>query len=460
MGNGLASNLAEKGFQIAAWDIDLITRREQTNLGHHSVQVYESLVDLIAALEPPRCIWLSIPGGDPVDQMLTELQPSLFPGDIIVDCGNTHFEATRRREADLQISGIAYLGVGVSGGPDGARLGPSIMAGGNRQGWEKNYDVFAAIAAKAGTKPCCEYFGVGGSGHFVKMAHNGIEYGIMHLLMETYAILGNALNLHPDSIAETFRRLNSDLTESFLTAITAVVSSSRLNDGEQYMIDRIDGAADQKGTGLWAVQTAIELGVAVPTLAEAVMYRQLSFVRKTGTHVHADDFPHNDAVTFEEFETLEGDLQKALSLAFLSAFAQGLSLLAAAKPLLGHDLDLSAVLRTWRRGCILQGELVNRMSSIPQGPNEASNILNVEGMTEIVTDGIAALRQLVARAALAGIPCSGLASALAYVEAKRGNTLPTGLLQLQRNYFGRHPLRDKETGLTMDGPWHGTEKDS
>ncbi len=461
MGVGLAANLSEKGFEVVAWDRDIEPSSGAQWVDENGMRICADLNGLVAALTVPRCILLSIRSGDPVDQITLKLASILTPGDVVADCGNSYFRDTARREDQLWKSGISFLGVGVSGGPDGARRGPSIMVGGNREGWNSARHAFEAIAARADGGPCSGYLGPVGSGHFVKMVHNGIEYGIMHLLLEVYAVLRRLGGIDLGRIAEAFQRLNSGLTEGFLTAATATVLAARLPGDEQFLIDRIDGTAEQKGTGLWTVQTALELGVPVPTLSEAVMSRQLSLVLSCTTHEREGSliFPSSQPVSVDG-EGIVDDLQEALALAFVSAFAQGLSVLAAAEPVIGHALDIPEVLRIWRQGCILQGELVTRLGSASLGSGSAFSVLDSEGIASVVNKGIEPLRHLVARAAMAGIPCSGLASALTYVESTRGMALPTGLIQLQRDYFGQHGLRDKETGEPINAPWHGVSEET
>jgi len=457
MGAGLATNLSGKGIEVVAWDRDI----EPSNLGSwadgNNFRGCGSLHEVVSVLEAPRCILLSIPNGAPVDQVLEQLTPHLSPGDVVADCGNSYFEDSVRREQWLKEAGIEFLAVGVSGGPDGARHGPSIMVGGSPAGWDAIRPVFEEIAATADGDPCCGYLGGAGAGHFVKMVHNGIEYAIMHLLMEACAVLERACGFSTDQIADAFTSMNSGLNKGYLTEITASVVSVRAPGEDQLLIDIIDNAAEQKGTGRWAVQTALDLGVPVPTISEAVMYRQMS----------AATFPENSQQTAADKRCLapvsnptelDALLPDALTAAFISTFSQGLELCANASERIGDDLDIAEILRVWRRGCILQGELVNHLwAAFPNEKGDGSSgrdVLHWKEVTPLLEKGTDSLRRVVAGAALAGIPCTGFASALGYIESKLGEPLPTALLQLQRDCFGRHGLRDKRTGERIVVQWH------
>jgi 6-phosphogluconate dehydrogenase len=458
MGIGLAENLAEKGLEVFAWDKNAHTCKSVSSTEGQKINICANLEDLVNTLETPRCILICIPSGPPVDLVLVQLEVFLSEDDVVADCGNSYFRDTQRREDLFQKSGIVLLGVGVSGGPDGARVGPSLMVGGDCVGWGHARFAFELIAAKADGQPCCGYFGPRGSGHFVKMVHNGIEYGVMHLLMEVYAILKRVARLDHERISEIFQQLNSGPTEGFLTGVTARVAAARLPGQERYLIDMVDCKAGQKGTGCWAVQTAIDLGIPVPTIAEAVMSRQLSFVID-------DENVQKDCISSSskpmqsmQEDELEEIVQKAIVFAFISTFIQGLSLLIAANSVLGHKLDLRDVLSTWRRGSILQGALVDRLYESANELEALPELLRVAVIEQALDSGVEPLRQLVSWAVMGGVPCSGLASSLAYIESNRGSALPTGLIQLQRDYFGQHGLHDKETGEAIDAMWQGVIK--
>lgn len=458
MGIGLARNLTEKGLEVSAWDKDAQTLKSASMAEGQKINICVNLDNLINILKPPRFILISILSGPPVDHVLAQLKVLLTEDDIVADCGNSYFKDTQRRENLLQKSGIVFLGVGVSGGPDGARLGPSFMAGGDRSGWIRTRSAFELIAAKADGQPCCGYFGPSGSGHFVKMVHNGIEYGVMHLLMEVYAILQRIGGFSQERISRFFDQLNSGPTKGFLTGVTARVAAARLPGQKRFLIDMVDGRAEQKGTGLWAVQTAMDLGIPVPTIVEAVMSRQLSSV------IDIENKPKKYLPSSGKLKApvqkndLEEVVQNALVFAFLSTFVQGLSLLMASNPVLGHKLVMREVLSAWRRGSILQGALVDRLYDAANGLEAPPELLRVAVIKQALDLGVEPLRRLVAWAVMGGVPCSGLTSTLAYIESKQGSALPTELIQMQRDYFGQHGLYDKETGKPIDAMWQGIIK--
>ena len=456
MGHGLALNLVDQGIDVFAWDRHLSNSDDAASPGNNDIQICTSLQSLISKLEIPRCILLSIPSGKPVDEVLLILGKELSKGDVIVECGNSYFRDTNRRESQMREFGIDLLGLGISGGPDGARKGPAIMAGGNHEAWERTSGIFTSIAAKADDTPCCQFFGDGGAGHFVKMVHNGIEYAIMHLLMETYAILEHCCGFTPDRIATEFENLDNGATAGFLTRVSANVVGARNADSGQFLIDLVDDAAGQKGTGQWTVQTALELGVATPTLAEAVMWRSLSchpLYQNKSDHSEPTSVA---ALSSKEQTNLLAVLPDALALTFASAFIQGLSVCDAATGVLEHDLDRETILHTWRRGSILESAMVELLFESEKEGFDHRNPFASGAIKSIVEKGLDPLRQVVANAAQAGIPCSGFASALAYMEALNGSPLPTAMIQLQRDFFGRHGLKAKTTGEPIRAPWAPT----
>ena len=448
MGLGLAKNLIEKKFEVVAWDEE---GQFSGNLSHAKdleMTVCENLRDLIHLLKPPRSILLSIRSGSPVSNALTQLEGLLSQGDVVADCGNSYFKDTQYREIKLRQFGIKFLGIGISGGPGGARIGPSIMAGGNRSGWNRVQQCFEKISAKVEGEPCCTFLGQGGSGHFVKMIHNGIEYGVMHLLMEIYAILCRTYGNNHERIATVFKRLNSGQTASYLMDVTARVLAKRRLGQDIFLIDEVDGRAEQKGTGLWTVKTALDLGVPVPTISEAVMFRQLSVMIEQPTDTHS-------SISGKSLWLNDNTarLQDAVLLSLVSTFAQGMSLITAGKEVVDHELELGAVLQTWRRGCVLQGALINLFTKTAGYLGEGHDVLQSATMKEIICKGINPLRKLAADAISIGVPCSGLVSSLAYIESKRGSHLPTSLTQLQRHYFGEHRIYDKRTGEPIKVLW-------
>ena len=448
MGLGLAKNLVEKNFEVIAWDEDSQINLNPSNSEKFDMTVCENLRELSGLLKPPRSILLSIPSGSPVSDVITQLTGLLSQNDVVADCGNSYFQDTQYHENQLRQFGLKFLGIGISGGPAGARTGPSIMAGGSRSGWSRVQHCFEAISAKVEGDPCCTFFGQGGSGHFVKMIHNGIEYGVMHLLLEVYAILCRTDGNDHQRMAEVFTHLNSGQTASYLMGVTARVLTERRFGQDSFLIDEVDGRIEQKGTGQWTVKTALDLGVPVPTICEAVMFRQLSGMIK-----HYTEPVFTDTAKVMWFRDNLTELQDAVLLAFVSTFAQGMSVLMAGKEVVGNELDLGKVLQTWRAGCVLQGALIDLLTKAVGDLGEGQDILQSAALQVFICRGIKPLRRLTADAISAGIPCSGLVSALAYIESKRGSHLSTSLTQLQRHYFGRHPIYDKMTGEPIKFSW-------
>ncbi len=452
MGTGLAENLLRNGFSVAAWDRDFSATMEGSVRDEVAgISLHRSLADLAAAVEPPRRMILSIRGGPPVDAVIEQILPFLSPGDIVADCGNSHFLDTARRGQLLDAGDVGYLGVGVSGGPDGAKEGPSIMAGGSTESWQGFRDAFEAIAAKADGTPCGGHVGQDGAGHFVKMVHNGIEYAVMHLLMEMFEILKRCFGQDQRRLAEVIAEMNNGLTAGYLTEITAAVVAEPVPGEATPLIDVVADAVGQKGTGRWSLIAALDQGVAVPTIAEAVMYRLLSASPDRGVlpwSQSAGDPARLDGV--------RAMLPDAMTCALISTFAQGLSIFDTCEASLGHPVDQREILRIWRGGCILKGQMVDFLWHSAESEATPENMLSWEPVRTAAEQSLAAMRETVAKSTAAGIPCPGFSSALAYLESRLRAPLPTALLQLQRDYFGRHGLQDKRTGKPISVAWKGT----
>ena len=453
MGCALAQNLIDKGFKINAWESNPdVRQRVEGSLG--PTVMATSLSDMMATLPEPRCILLFLPSGQQVDETLHMLREQLSPGDIVADCGNSFYRDTDKRRQTLEGSGIHLIGVGVSGGPSGARTGPAIMAGGDKDAWKIIQPVFDAVAAKSSKEPCCGYFGEAGAGHFVKMVHNGIEYGAMQLLAELYGFLESGCAMDVEAIAANFEELNKGSTKGYLTQLTAQVVRTRSRPEGRALVHIVDDVMDQKGTGRWSVEAALEFGVAVPTITEAVMTRNFSANRSLRQEETSPRVEPGS--TLNKPDTAQIEL--ALTLALASTFAQGLTLFSATGNTFGKRLDRAAILRTWRQGCILSGRIIEDLIKAVEGNPAGQNILNGGTFPSAVEKGLPALRSLTAQAISAGVPMAGFASALAYVELLNGGVSSGRIIQLQRDYFGSHGLRDKETGATFHGPWQEGDK--
>ncbi|GAB1509751.1 NADP-dependent phosphogluconate dehydrogenase [Actinophytocola sp. KF-1] len=446
MGRNLARNLARNGFSVALHNrTPARTRSLVEEHGDEGVFVpTESVADFVAALERPRRIVIMVKAGAPTDAVIEELIPLLDEGDIVIDCGNAHFADTRRREAQLREHGLHFVGAGVSGGEEGALLGPSIMPGGSKESYATLGPMFEKIAAQVDGTPCCVHVGPDGAGHFVKMVHNGIEYADMQLIAEAYHLLRDGLGASPKELAEIFAEWNSGDLESFLIEITAEVLAHVDAATGNPFVDVIVDQAEQKGTGRWTVQTALDLGVPVTGIAEATFARALSAHPEQRAAARAA-LPGPGSVPRVDRETFVDDVRKALYASKVVAYAQGYDQMAAASEEYGWDIDLGAMATIWRGGCIIRARFLDRIKDAYDGQRPES-LLVAPYFRDAVAEGQESWRRVVVHAAQAGIPTPGFSSALAYYDALRAERLPAALIQGQRDFFGAHTYRrvDKE----------------
>jgi 6-phosphogluconate dehydrogenase len=452
MGRNLAANMIEHDIAVQAWDRSSnVLNKVRTLLP--GIPLSANIEELIEALPTPRCVMLMVPSGDAVEQCLMSLSGLLGQGDIIIDSGNSHFRDTERRQERLSSQGIHLLGLGISGGLDGARFGPSIMAGGPIEAWRQAGPIFETISARAGDAPCAGYIGEGGAGHFVKMVHNGIEYAIMQILADVFELLSQGCKMPPEEIAKTFHALSSGVTAGFLVETSAHVAAAKNETGTGFLIDTVDDRADQTGTGYWAVETAFNLGIAVPTIAAAVQFRAFSAedrfrnaaIEDGNEGTHFPSLQPNDVIPL---------IGPGVACAMASAFAQGFSLMGAAKDNFGGRIDRHLIARLWCSGCILRGEMVNRIAD-NQGPEpESFDLLRSDSLRPLVAEGIEPLRDLLKAALSSGLPVPGLASAGGYIDASSQSQLSTRFIQLQRDYFGYHGFRRTGQDGLVHGPWH------
>jgi len=461
MGLGLAANMVSRGIRVHAWDPSPQAREraQGTKTGARTgaeVKLHDGPAALAAALPRHRCVMLMVPAGDAVDQCLETLSGLLDAGDVVVDAGNSHYSDTERRQAQLAAKGLDLLGLGVSGGPEGARVGPSLMAGGPAAAWRRAGPVLEAVAARAGDDACAGRLGAGGAGHFVKTAHNGIEYAVMQILADVHEILRVGCGLAPDAVAEAFDALDDGPTAGFLTAVSARVAAQPDNHGPGFLMDAVDDRAGQMGTGRWALEAALDLGVPVPTMAAAVAFRTLSSADRLRAEAR-DGRAAGAAAPPLVASDLLPLLAPALACALASAFAQGFALLAMAGDRFGAPLDLARIARLWRAGCILRGDMVARIADSLASEPGRCEILGSEGLRPLVADGMAPLGRVTAMALAAGLPAPGLASAHGYVAALGRDRLSTAMVQLQRDYFGGHGLRRAGPGEggrePLETPW-------
>ena len=439
MGENLALNLERHGFAVGGFDLEAgkresFARRTQGK----RAQASRSLAELVACLQPPRRLLLMVPAGGAVDSVLADLRPLLAAGDIVIDGGNSRFADTQRRMLALQGSGILYVGAGVSGGEEGALRGPALMPGGDAQAWPLVKPMLQAIAAQADDgQPCCEWMGAGGAGHFVKMVHNGIEYADMQMICEAYWLMRQLLGMSAADMSPVFARWNEGELGSYLVGITADILARTDPETGGALVDLIMDTAEQKGTGKWASQAALDLGVNAPTIADAVFARTLSAARPervAAAGLLAGPQPHyaGEPGAFVE------KIRRALLAAKICSYAQGFQLLGAADREHQWQLPFSTIASIWRAGCIIRARLLEDIRSAYARDPGLVNLL-VDGHFARVMSGCQQdLRDVVATAAQQGVAVPAFMSALAYYDSYRSPRLPANLLQAQRDYFGAH----------------------
>jgi 6-phosphogluconate dehydrogenase len=452
MGRNLALNIADRGFGVAAYDhaAPAVDRCVAESAGR--VAGFHALPALVAALARPRRLLLMVNAGAPVDAVLAALVPLLAPGDIVVDGGNSHWPDTERRSSALAAHGLHFVGAGISGGEEGARKGPALMPGGSVEAWAALRPVFEAIAAKVDGQPCVAHIGPGGAGHFVKMVHNGIEYADMQLIGEAYHLL-QAAGLTAPQMGAVFRRWNEGPLQSYLVEITALILAEPDPATGRPLVDLIQDRAGQKGTGRWTLESAAELGVVVSTIAAAVDARLLSSMkdeRMAASRLLAGP----EASIAHAPEGWVAAVEQALAASKIVAYAQGLALMRAMSERRGWALDLGAIARLWRGGCIIRARLLNPIAAAASAPN----LMLVPHFRQALQGQQAAWREVVAAAVSAGVPVPAMSAALAYYDASRAARLPANLLQAQRDFFGAHSYEriDRPPGETFHTRWPPT----
>lgn len=454
MGRNLARNLARHGYTVAVQNrtTSKMTAMLEQFGDEGDFVGCETLEDLVAAVERPRSILVMVKAGAPTDAVIDALVPLLDEGDIVIDGGNAHFEDTRRREATLRDHGIHFVGAGVSGGEEGALHGPSIMPGGSEESYRVAGPMLESIAARVDGTPCTTYIGPDGSGHFVKMVHNGIEYADMQFLGEAYDILRTAGGMAPREIADVFERWNDGPLGSFLVEIAITVLRAEDGDSGKPLIDVIQDAAEQKGTGRWTVQIALELGVPVSAISEAV------FARSTSGHVEQRK-PAQEVLTGPDplaasegtdRDQLVADLEHAVHASRLVAYAQGFDLITAGSVEYGWDVDRAAVATIWRGGCIIRAKLLETIRQAYDRDAELPTLLVDPHVVEVLTAAQDAWRRTVATAATAGVPVAGIGTALSAYDSLRAQRSPAALLQGLRDLFGAHSYRR----IDREGSFH------
>jgi 6-phosphogluconate dehydrogenase len=439
MGKNLALNMADHGHQVAIYNrsggvTDAVIAE---NPGKPLVAT-KTLPDLVQILSSPRRILVMVKAGAPVDAVLDELAPLLDPGDVVVDGGNTWFPETQRREKKLAERGLHFVGMGVSGGEEGARFGPSLMPGGARAAWDATRPVFEAIAAKTESGACVTHVGPDGAGHFVKMVHNGIEYGDMQLIAETYDVLSRALGMSAPEIGDVFARWNEGPLSSFLVEITAKVLTVVDPETKRPLVDMVEDRAGQKGTGKWTVQLALDLAVPIPTIAAAIDARVLSSMKDE--RVRAARAVRCAAVPSAPGDkaAMLKDAHDALLAAKIGSYAQGYKLIRAASDAQGWNIDLRELARIWKGGCIIRARLLDTIMRAYEKNRALESLLSDPELEAQVLAAQPGWRRTAALACAAGIPVPAMGASLAYFDAYRTARLPQNLTQAQRDAFGAH----------------------
>jgi 6-phosphogluconate dehydrogenase len=439
MGENLALNIEEKGFPIAVFNrttskVDEFLNR---NPGKQLVGCH-SIPELVQAIERPRRIILMVKAGPPVDEQMALLRPHLEPGDICVDGGNSFFLDTERRTKEFAELGLHFVGMGVSGGEEGARHGPSIMPGGSREAYAALEPILTKIAAQVDDGPCVTYLGPGGAGHYVKMVHNGIEYSDMQLIAESYDLLHRVGGLSADDLHKVFAEWNSGELQSYLIEITRDIFARKDPETGKPLVDVILDTAGQKGTGKWTSQNALDLGAPIPSINAAVEARILSALkaeREAASRILSGPDPGEVQV---ETRMLVHRVREALYAAKICSYAQGMTLLSMASQEYNYNLDLAETARIWKGGCIIRAQLLDQISRAYRRNPALPNLMLDEEFRGQVTERQASWRQVVALGAQAGIPVLGMSAALGYFDMYRTARLPANLIQAQRDYFGAH----------------------
>ncbi len=432
------------------FDLDALRREHfaQRTQGLQA-QACASLADLVSNLAVPRRVWLMVPAGAAVDQVLAQLTQLMSPGDVLIDGGNTLYTDTQRRIEALRASGILFVGAGVSGGEEGALRGPALMPGGSPEAWPLVKPLLQAIAAKAEDgQPCCEWMGPGGAGHFVKMVHNAIEYADMQMICEAYDFM-QKLGLSAAEMSEEFASWNEGELGSYLIDITAHILQRTDPETAAPLVDKILDTAEQKGTGKWASQVALDLGVPAPTIAEAVFARTLSAI-KTERVAAAQVLHGPETAPWPERSAALAQLRGALMAAKVCAYAQGFALLRAADREQQWQLPMAQV---WRAGCIIRAHLLEDIRRAYQNQADLPNLLLDPHFARVMADSQQDLREVVAAAALRGVPMPAFMSALSYYDAYRSARLPANLLQAQRDYFGAHTYQRTDRAGKFHTRW-------
>lgn len=453
MGRNMLLNMADHGFPVVGYDKDASqVEALQKEAAANDIRAVANVRDFIGLLRRPRAVMMLVPAGPPVDSVIGDLLPLLEEGDLIIDAGNSYFKDTNLRAGNLTEHGIQFLGVGVSGGEEGARHGPSIMPGGPKEAYERVRLLLEAISARVNGDACVVYLGPGSAGHFVKMVHNGIEYAVMQLLAETYDLMKRGLGLTDDALRDVYDAWNHGELNGYLIEITSRIFSKVDESTGKRLIDEILDVAKQKGTGMWTSQSAMELQVPIPTIDLAVAMRDLSVFekqRETAGEIFKRPIPPfaGDRKTFLD------QLGHALNAAMIIVYAQGMAVLAAASDMYEYHLDLEAVARIWRGGCIIRAALLEDIRMAYRHQPGLPNLLLAPELAKKVMADEQDLRRVACAAIEMGLPTPCFMTALCYFDGYRSAWLPANLIQAQRDYFGAHSYERIDVKGTFHTDW-------
>jgi len=457
MGENLVLNLESKGYRVAVFNrtVEKVDKFVSTRAKGKNIIASHSIEEFVSKIEKPRKIMMMVRAGEAVDKTIETLLPYLDKGDIIIDGGNSNYLDTTRRVEAVNSKGFLYIGAGVSGGEEGALLGPSIMPGGNIEAWKSVKDIFQNISAKVDDNvPCCNWIGPSGSGHFVKMVHNGIEYGDMQLISEIYDVMRKVLKLPYSKMHEIFKKWNEGPLNSYLIEITSDILNYKDKD-DTYLVENILDAAGQKGTGKWTAINALDKGVDLSLIAEAVFARIVSS-EKEEREVASKEFSHLkvNPQSINKDKVIE-DLHSALFASKIISYAQGFDLIKKVSIEKDWDLDLSSIALMWRGGCIIRSSFLSNISDAYKNNRDLSNLMLDSYFKKILNQTHQGLRNIISLSVLSGVPTPSLSAALSYFDSYRSTSLPANMIQAQRDYFGAHTYErvDKERGVFFHTNW-------
>jgi 6-phosphogluconate dehydrogenase len=455
MGENLALNVEDHGFSVAVWNLEgeWVDRFVGKNPGK-KITGTKTFEEFTKSLERPRRIMMMIKAGTPVDMTIDKIAPYLDKGDILIDGGNSWFKDTQERTKRLESKGIHFVGSGVSGGEEGARFGPSLMPGGTKESWAALEPIFTAIAAKSDSGPCVTHVGPDGAGHFVKMVHNGIEYGDMQLIAEAYEMLRRGLGASADELASIFDKWNKGRLESFLIEITAHIFRIKDTETGAPLVDKVLDKAGQKGTGKWTAQVALDLGVSIPTIAAAIDARVLSSMKDERVAASKKLKADTTKAPIQRDEFIDG-VEQALYASKICSYAQGMALIQAGSKEWNWNINMREMARIWKGGCIIRAKFLDSIMKAYEQQPQLTNLLLDSAFTEAISKAQGAWRRVVSHAQLNGIAIPAMSGSLAYFDAYRTADLPQNLTQAQRDYFGSHTYQRNDKG--GDAPFVHTD---